>query len=505
MRKSTIRIHAPLFPMALCMMAGIALGEKIIDWTWIFIALIPLFIIIFLLRRFPRWQTVGIYCIVLMIGMIWSNFWQNNINTQWSENAIKQDIIVVSEPVVKEKIVVFDALTAQGHKKIKCRIIRDKASEHIQIGQGLQTISKVKKIHEWHNGHFDYQRYMQCHGFSGETFVNRERWQWKTVSLTGLSLTERARLQALCLRHRLLEHYKQWNFENEEYGVVAAMTLGDKSQLNTQLKDIYSRVGASHVLALSGLHLMIIYAVINLFIGWWRFRTISQVLIVFSIWVFAFLVGLSPSVMRSAFMISVYAILSLGYRERMSVNTLAFTAIIMLIINPFALYDVGFQLSFAAVLAIILLNPLFTSLIPLHTLQSHRWLNAIWGLTTVSISAQIGTAPLVAYYFGKLPTYFLLSNFIVIPLATIILYLTLACVATFWWTGAQHLLAMVLGAVLSFMNSILTFVASLPKSSVEGIQLSTLQIYLIYIVIGCLWILLYLFVQRKNAQQLVKV
>jgi len=487
------------------MMAGIVSGEMLNDWKYVFVALIPTFLIVSLLRRFPRWQTAGIYCIVFMLAMVWSHVRLKELNIQWPDRTIKQNIVVVSEPVVKEKFIVFDALTAQDHRRIKCRISRDKYSEQITIGQGLQTVSKVKKVHAWQNGHFDYQRYMLCHGFCGETFVRKGEWQWKVISLDGLSLTERVRLHALKVRHKLLEHYRQWDFGIEEYGVVAAMTLGDKSQLNTQLKDIYSQVGASHVLALSGLHLMIIYAVISLFIGWRRFRTLSQVLIVLSIWAFSFLVGLSPSVMRSAFMISVYALLSLGYRERMSVNTLAFTAIIMLIINPFSLYDVGFQLSFMAVLAIILLNPLFISLIPLHILQRHRWLKAIWGLTTVSLSAQIGTAPLVAYYFGKFPTYFLLSNFIVIPLATIILYLVLACLATFWWTGLQQLVVMALGAVVSLMNKMLAIVANLPKSSVEGIYLSTLQVYLIYIIIGCLWILLYLFVQRKNSLQLAKV
>ena len=120
------------------------------------------------------------------------------------------------------------------------------------------------------------------------------------------------------------------------------------------------------------------------------------------------MVGLSPSVVRSSVMISIYALLSLGYREKMSVNTLAFTAIIMLVVNPRSLYDVGFQLSFAAVLAILVLNPLFSKVIPLHVLLRHRWLRFWWGLTTVSVSAQVGTAPLVAYYFGTFSTYFLL-------------------------------------------------------------------------------------------------
>jgi competence protein ComEC len=268
------------------------------------------------------------------------------------------------------------------------------------------------------------------------------------------------------------------------------------------MKARYAQVGASHVLALSGLHLMIIYAVISLMVGWWRWRMVSQVATVLAVWAFAFLVGLSPSVVRSAFMISVYALASLGYRERMSVNTLAFTAIVMLAVNPLAMYDIGFQLSFMAVLWIVLLNPLMAKIIPLHVQQRHRWLSMLWGMTTVSVSAQVGTAPLVAYYFGRLPVYFLLSNYIVIPAATLILYLALASMMTGWWTALQHILVGALATIVSWMNGALGWIAQLPKSSVEGLNLSTLQVCLIYLLTGALWVLLALATNRKNVEQL---
>jgi competence protein ComEC len=240
-------------------------------------------------------------------------------------------------------------------------------------------------------------------------------------------------------------------------------------------------------------------------IGWWRSLLLKQVITILSIWAFAFMVGLSPSVVRSSFMISIYALLSLGYREKMSVNTLAFTAIVMLVVNPCSLYDVGFQLSFAAVLAILVLNPLFSKVIPLHVLQRHRWLRFWWGLTTVSISAQMGTAPLVAYYFGTFSTYFLLSNYIVIPLASAILYLTLACLMTSWWIGLQSWLVVLLGWIVGTMNRTLEVIGALPKSCVEGISLSTLQLYLIYILIGSLVVLLSLWINSKYVKQLTEV
>jgi len=271
---------------------------------------------------------------------------------------------------------------------------------------------------------------------------------------------------------------------------VAAMTLGEKSELDTSLKETYSLVGASHILALSGLHLMIIYTVITLLVGWRRFRMASQVLIVLAIWAFAFLVGLSPSVVRAAFMISIYALLSLGHRERMSVNTLAFTAIVMLLVNPLSLYDMGFQLSFMAVLAIQLFCPMLERLIPLHVQMEHRWLKAMWSLTSVSLAAQIGTAPLIAYYFGRFATWFLLSNFVVIPLATLLLYLALLSICTCWWSGAQALLVSTLSFLVVLMNRLLEAIAQLPLCSIEGIRLNTLQLGCIYLFIGSVYVVL---------------
>lgn len=498
-----MKVHAPLIPIVACLIAGISFGELLDDWSKGFIVLIPLLLLTTLLRHFPRWQTAGIWGCVWVLGMMLSSMKHSALSCEWPQAPTTQEIVVTSETVVKEKAVVFDALISGLHRKIKCRVARDKVSEQITIGDRLLVHTTIRPIHQYQDGHFDYQRYMLCHEFSGEAFVGRYHWEWQERTMDGLSLVERLRLRALWWRHQLLEHYRQWGFSREAYGVIAAMTLGDKSQLDTTLKETYAIAGAAHILALSGLHLMIIYAFITLFTGWWRFRILSQVLTVLAIWAFAFLVGLSPSVVRAAFMISVYALLSLGHRERMSVNTLAFTAIVMLVINPFALYDIGFQLSFMAVLAIVLLNPLFSQLIPLPVLQRHRWLNAVWGLTTVSLAAQIGTAPLVAYYFGRFATYFLLSNYVVVPLATLVLYLALACVSCFWWAGLQQLLAAALTTVVSFMNQILVFIAHLPKSSVEGIHLSTLQLYLIYIIIGCLWVVLSLY--RKNVKHFAKV
>ena len=167
------------------------------------------------------------------------------------------------------------------------------------------------------------------------------------------SRLSRSKAFFLLQRDRLLQRLSDGGIEGDAYAVVAAMALGDKSALTKELKDMYSLTGASHVLALSGLHLGIIYMLLSLLVRGRRWLMLSQLFLIISIWGFVFLVGMSMSVVRAAIMLSVYALLSLGHRDKMSVNTLAFTAIVMLMMNPMSLFDVGFQLSFMAVFSIL--------------------------------------------------------------------------------------------------------------------------------------------------------
>ena len=484
-----MNLHAPLAPVAVCLMAGIGLEGCAGRWTTALALLAVAVVVTAAAYRWPRWQTAGIYLCALFLGMALGGRQRESLDVRWPETQIRLPVVVVGEPVAKGRWVVADALTAEGHHRLRCRIARDSLSERIAAGDGLLLRARVRPVREWSDGHFSYRRHMQSHGFDGEVLAGGHQWQWQEVALAGLSSVERLRLRFLCWRSQLLRRYRQWAIDAGAYGVIAAMTLGERSAIAPGLRETYARVGASHILALSGLHLSIIYSVITLFVGWGRTRVLSQALIVTAIWAFALLTGLSPSVTRSAMMLTLYALLSVGHRERMSVNTLAFAAMAMLVAHPYTLYDTGFQLSLLSVLAIVLLNPLFQRLIPPHVSQRHRWHRALWGMTTVSLSAQAGTAPLVAYYFGRLPTYFLLSNLVVIPLATLTLWLALACLATFWWVAAQQLLAAAMAQTVNCMSRMLTLVAALPGSSIEGIRLSAWQVALTYALLASCYVL----------------
>lgn len=282
---------------------------------------------------------------------------------------------------------------------------------------------------------------------------------------------------------RLLQQYKDHGLSGEAYAIVAAMTLADRTAISKELRHTYNVSGASHVLALSGLHMGIIYMLLSMLTFGRRRRLLVQVLTVVTIWAFVIMIGKPVSAMRAAAMISIYALLSLGYREKMSINALAFTAIVMLVINPRSLFDVGFQMSFLAVLSILLWMPLFTnnpSPSATHTPAILRWL---WGMITVSVAAQIGVAPLIAYYFGRFSTYFLLTNIVVIPGATLILWLSPLVLLT-------AKIAPILSVLITTMNSCLKFIATLPGASIEGLHPSVLQVAFIYILITIVYLIL---------------
>jgi len=300
------------------------------------------------------------------------------------------------------------------------------------------------------------------------------QWQQAQKEPDASTLTGRSRLFFLQQRERLLQRYRQQGLEGDAYAMVAAMTLGDRTAVDGRLRQTYNVSGASHVLALSGLHMGIIYALLSLLTIGRRWRFLSQVIIVLSIWAFVFLVGLPTSAVRAASMLTLYALLSLGYRDRLSLNALAFTAIVMLLVDPYLLFDVGFQMSYLAVLSILVWTPVMNGWLGDDVLQRHRWLRWLWGLLTVSVAAQLGVAPLIAYYFGRFSTCFLLTNLVAIPGVTLILYLSLA---TLLWAP----MAVPLTAVVGFMNRCLEAITRLPGASIEHLHPSGLQVSMVYL------------------------
>ena len=449
--------EAPLLRLAVSLMAGIVIGKHVEAGPWLWAVFVGAVVLSLLLWRKALLQSVAIVMCFLLLGWLLTARQKALLQVEWPEGEVRYEAVVFSEPVEKTKTMAVDIMLVQNGQKLKCYFYKDERSKGLRIGDGLRIQSRI----------------------GGSVFVASWKWRKARVSLEGLSRLERTRLYFLKLRSRLLQRLAVEGQKDVSYAVVAAMVLGDKSALTKELRDVYAVTGASHVLALSGLHLGIIYTLLSLLIVGRRWQMISQVLIVLCIWAFVFLVGMSTSVIRSATMFTVYALLSLGHRDKMTVNTLAFTAIVMLMFHPLSLYDVGFQMSFMAVFAILVLMPLMMRVFSMAYLLSHQTLRWIWSMVAVSCAAQIGVAPLIAYYFGRFSTYFLLTNLIVIPAATLILWLS-PVVLVF------PSLAYLLLYIVKCLNTVLRQIAIWPGASIEALHPSVLQTVMIYVVIFCL-------------------
>jgi competence protein ComEC len=495
--------EAPLLRLVICLMAGIVVGDSVGTVSWLWPVMIVLVVGTLLLWRYAVLQSVGIAMCFMLLGWLLIQKQEATWRVSWPEEEVIYEAVVLTAPVEKPKTMAVDILLTGSQQKLKCYLYKDDRSRSLKIGDGLRIQSRIRPNSEWRKGTFDYHRYLEVHGFTGQTFVSSWKWQKAELSLKNLSRLDRTRLYFLTLRSKLLQRLAtdqttpnpsySGGERGEAYAVVAAMALGDKSALTQNLRDVYAITGASHILALSGLHLSIIFMLLTLLFGDSRFFTfLPFYFFTFTtVWSFVFLVGMPVSVVRSATMLTVYALLSLGHRDKMSVNALAFTAILVLMVSPLSLFDIGFQMSYLSVFAILLMVPLSERLFPVGYLMTHRVIRWLWGMVAVSCAAQIGVAPLVAYYFGRLPVYFLLTNFIVIPAATLILWLS---PLVFLFPSLAYLLLY----IVSVLNTLLTAIASIPGASIDGLHPTKLQTTMTYVVIVACYLLAFRFSRRKR-------
>jgi ComEC/Rec2-related protein len=304
-----------------------------------------------------------------------------------------------------------------------------------------------------------------------------------------LSSFERTILKAQDFRQQAEQQLHTLHIGEQDFAVIAAMAMGDKSALNQETKEAYSISGTSHILAVSGLHIGIIFQLIILLLGGKRRSKLTIILSTTIVWVYVIFIGFPASAVRAATMLSIYSMVLLSLRPDPTLNTLALAYIIMVLVNPFNIFDIGFQMSFLAVGSILLFYPLFFCLLSSHS----NIIRAIWGLFCVSLAAQIGTLPLIVFYFGRISCYSLITSFIAIPAATLILYL---CVLLFILSpltyisflassieGLMQLVMNVLTSITQFINTAFRLTSMLPGASIEHVHLSLLQLAILYVAI----------------------
>ena len=336
---------------------------------------------------------------------------------------------LVSEGQERSKTIRYTAEANDGSRLLL--YLQKDSLPQPQLGDVLLVQTTVRRGERL--GDFDYGRYLRMQGLVGSAWANRRHWQQVGHEpLSGLRATAEK-----CQR-RLHQQYEQLGVREPELGILSALTLGYREELDKHVQQSFSAAGAMHILAVSGLHTGIVWGLIVwlLTLGGLAkplceqrvWQTILTTMTLIALWTYAFVTGLSPSVMRSALMVTIVEVGWLFRRNVVGMNTLAAAAVIILLIRPLTLWSVSFQLSFAAVASLILVG----SWLQQHTILRGKLRQYIGGLLIMSFAAQIGTLPLTLHYFGQTSNYFALTNLVVIPVAFVLLLLGIGSLALSW-------------------------------------------------------------------------
>lgn len=456
-------------------MAGIVIGWycKVELLSLLLPVLLSLLAMLYGMFRFAlKWLFgAGASLFMLSLGMFVEECKEAEMAPQWSSAKQEYSALLVEEPLVKGTTVKVLAelvgVSVTGGRENGLAYLyfpRCVEAEPLKAGSMVSFTGTVQAFENAGNpAEFDSERYYYIKGITGYCHVGLDGWR---IEGDGeLSLASKASR----LRSRVVEMYKGLSFEGDELALLSALTIGERSDFPRELKEKYSAAGASHVLALSGMHLGVFYMILVTLVPLWsqkrHWLVLREVVIVLLLWGFAFVAGLPPSVVRAALL---FTLISLGRclrQDSSGVSSLSFAAITMLLFSPHLLFDVSFQLSFAAVFAILLLAP------PMQRFLRVEKMNVVCSyvvnLLILSLVAQLGTLPFVWYYFGLFPVYFLLTNIVVVPLAFVLMSLAVLVWALAAVPFMQGAVALLLKYVVWFMNGYVETIASLPGASLS--------------------------------------
>ncbi|MDX1954062.1 MAG: ComEC/Rec2 family competence protein [Chitinophagaceae bacterium] len=369
----------------------------------------------------------------------------------------------------------------QKDRPIRAWLYTPKDSAFLQLPRGswIQARVSPRPISPPVNpGSFDYKSYSLHQGITHQVYLKSDQYRLlqkgKTVGL--------ARWLEYC-RQRVLEIMRQAIPGKQEAGLAEALFIGYKDDLDKDMEAIYAQTGVVHIIAISGMHLGLIYGLLLLLFkplkNHTQARWVRALLIIAALWLFSLLAGGSPSVLRSAVMFTAILFGEAIHRKGNAINSLAFAAFALLCYKPYWLGDIGFQLSFAAVLSILVFYPLVYRLFYFR----QKWMDAFWKLNAVTLSAQVLTFPLCVYHFHQFPTWFLAANLVAVPLSNIILLGEIGLCALASWDWATQFTGFILYHLIRWMTMWVSFVNQWPFSIWEPLFISWSQTILLYLLI----------------------
>lgn len=469
-------IHAPLLKFTLCFTAGIFLQPLLPLWA--ICCGIPVGIALvyciyqdkrFSSRWFERWVALLIYTAAVLLGGIrsWSESWQQEQTPLAYFNCehvtIQGEVISpvkVNQYGQKARIRIWAVARDSSWIPVQAKglLYAPKDQDSLTWAQYDTVLARVS-VRDMRSRYPDYLAWLKRQGIQHALYADTLIAQGRALHLNSVAHN---------IQSNLSKQLKSLLPESSTSSVAAAMFLGDKQALAPELREEFAAAGLSHLLAISGLHIGIVFLLLNLLLAplhiFRHGQRIKNILILLVLLIYMLITGASPAVVRAVLMFVTILLFRIGYQRYHMLNLVAIAALIQMAFKPGVVHEIGFQLSYCAVLGIVCGLPYFEKIFP----STHPWLKKIYAWIGVSIVATLATLPLVLLHFGQFPTYFLLANLLVSGLAFPLVLLGFLATICCYIPILNELLATVASWLIDVLLLITREIAHLPHAVLDS-------------------------------------
>ncbi len=497
-------LQFPLVKITFLFITGILLGNvfsshNLIAPIALFLSLLNLIFIYFFQiknhKKNLKFEILSLFT-ALFIGVFTTVLHKEILNTNhYIYNQTINEKQYDFEIILKEKLknsINYDRFIANvnefDHKKSAGKIIlnvrKDSVyNDNLQIGDYIKTKGFIHKSEKPKNpGQFDYSNYLEKQQIYWQIYTNVQQIKINNTKVKSLNY------YAAKLRSKVTQNLQKSNFKKEELSVVNALILGQQQDISKQIIQDYQYAGAIHVLSVSGLHvgciLIFIMFILSPIPNNKSGNFIKLIIVLFSLWFFGFIAGLSACVVRS---VTMFSFLAIGKYLNRSVNiyhSLLVSILLILLFEPSFIYDVGFQLSYVALFFIVWLQPILSSI----WMVKNKIVKYFWDITTVSFAAQIGTLPLSIYYFHQFPGLFFITNLVILPFLGFILAIGVFVVVLAIFNFTPYYLIKTLEFCITLLNKFINWVAGFESFIFKEISFTIYMMWACYFMIFC-WII----------------